>query len=79
MKPVYFAGEETAKNFAVSVNISRSGICVITSLEVNPGQEVTVYSKFLWPDTIKAITAWSRNLGPGVNKVGFVLCPAHGL
>ena len=79
MKPVYFFEEEIAKNFAVSINLSRSGMCIITSLEVTPGQEVTVYSKFLWPDPRKAIATWSRNLGPGVNKAGFTLCPTQGL
>lgn len=75
VKPVYFEGEDAAKDFAISVNLSKSGICLITSLDVIPGQEMTVYSKFLWPGPKRAIAAWSSRLSPRVSRAGFTLHP----
>lgn len=77
VKPVYFEGEDAARDFAISVNSSRSGICIITSLDVIPGQEMTVHSKFLWPDPREATAVWSSRLSPRVSRIGFALSPKN--
>ena len=56
IKPVYLLRQASEDGVAVSLNVSQRGVCVLTSHDLAPGQEVDLYSKFLWPGKMKAVS-----------------------
>lgn len=76
IRPVYLLGQADADEFAVSLNVSKQGVCVLTSHDLSPGQEVVVYSKFLWPDRMSAVVVWCANVRGNLKRAGLSLSPA---
>ena len=76
IKPVYLLRQAAAGEFAVSLNISKLGVCVLTSHDLALGQEVVLYSKFLWPDKMNAVVRWCTNVKGNFRRAGLSLSPA---
>ena len=59
---------------AVAVNISKSGLCIYTSIPLSEGQEITIKSE-IPADSQTAIVRWIQKLNDFYYKVGlkFVL------
>ena len=74
MRPVYLLGQEVTRDFAVSVNASRYGLCVVTNQDFTKGQKVVLYSKFLWPDKVMAEVVWCSDINDSIRRAGLLLC-----
>jgi len=74
IRPVYFSGIVTGGYTALTLDTSRCGLCVLTDLAVSLGQNVTLVSKALWKEPVKAEVVWKSNGLSDGYKVGLKLC-----
>jgi hypothetical protein len=56
--------------WAVSVNVSASGLCLYTNIPVIRGEEYRLTSDTLWFSPRLARTAWSTKIGDEIYKAG---------
>jgi hypothetical protein len=58
-------------NWAASVNVSPSGLCMYTNVPVMHGQNYTLTSEDLWFTPRLARVAWSTKIGDEIYQAGF--------
>ena len=76
IKPVYLHDQTAANEFALSLNVSQRGVCVLTSHDLVRGQKVLLYSKFLWPGKMNAVVIWCTDMKGNLRRAGFSLSSA---
>jgi hypothetical protein len=77
-RPVFFASEDVSmydfRYHAISVNVSKCGMCIFTDRPIDEGQEISFVSKYLWPDEKSGRAVWSQRLSDNLFKTGFAFC-----
>jgi len=74
IRPVYFSGIVTGAYTALTLDSSSSGLCVLTDLNVAPGQNVTLVSRSLWSEPVSAVAVWKSGDMVDGYRVGFRIC-----
>lgn len=73
IRPVYFSGVSTGAYVAHSLDVSTGGFCVLTDLDMVPGQMVRIFSSTLWPEPMEAVAVWKISDPVDGTRVGFRL------
>lgn len=74
VRPVYVEGFEEGTYSAISLDFSKGGLCMVTNLDLQPGQTFKLYSDHLWwKETVDAKAVWRKPVVAQSNKVGFSL------
>lgn len=77
IRPVFVDGIEPGTYSALTVDFSKSGLCVVTNLSVEPGQEIELFSDHLWHEPQLAKVLWKTPVVADSSKVGMSLKPAN--
>ena len=77
VRPVFVEGMKVGTYSALSLDVSECGLCMVTNIDLKPGDAITIYSKDLWKEPMKAVAVWSAHVVSQSNRVGLSLCPSH--
>lgn len=74
IRAVYFSGVPSGAYMACSLDVSNGGFCVLTDLNMIPGQTVKVFSSALWSEPREAVAVWRTSDQVNGDTVGFRFC-----
>jgi hypothetical protein len=72
-KPVIVFGINGSYS-AISMNYSRSGLAMITNLDVSPGDSLKISCESFWREPKEAVVVWESRISKSSKKVGLSLC-----
>lgn len=73
-RPLYFQSVPFPGEFAISVNVSNCGLCLITNRFFSPGDKVEIASKHIWDGPKTAVVVWARSIHNRVMQFGLDFC-----
>jgi hypothetical protein len=56
--------------FALSTNVSNSGVCIYTNRPIEQGQVLSLFSKYLWNSLKHAEVKWVKHISQNICKAG---------
>jgi len=74
VRPVYIEGRQHGTYSALSIDVSECGLCLVTNVDINPGDTLTVYSKHIWPEPRTAVAVWKTRVVSESSRVGLSFC-----